>query len=71
MPIEQHDPGLTRIAAAGQEVEELASGFGNDQGPAAKRATTSFTSVGNAAGLPEPILKPSPAPGYDAETLSA
>jgi len=34
MPIEQHDPGLARIVVPGQEVEELASGFGNDQGPA-------------------------------------
>jgi hypothetical protein len=30
MPIEQHDPGLARIVDAAQEVEELASGFGND-----------------------------------------
>jgi gluconolactonase len=34
MPIEQHHPGLARIVVPGQEVEELASGFGNDQGPA-------------------------------------
>ena len=34
MPIEQHDPGLARIVVPGQEVEDLASGFGNDQGPA-------------------------------------
>jgi hypothetical protein len=32
--IEQHDPGLARIVAPGQEVEDLASGFGNDQCPA-------------------------------------
>ena len=34
MPIEQHHPALERIGSAGQEVEELASGFGNDLGPA-------------------------------------
>jgi hypothetical protein len=33
MPFEQHDLGLTRILASGQEVEELLSGFGNDHGP--------------------------------------
>ena len=39
MPLERHEPGLTRIVAAGQGVEEPASGFGNGQGLAAKRAT--------------------------------
>ena len=34
MPIEQHHPALERIVSPGQEVEELASGFGNDMGPA-------------------------------------
>ena len=71
MPIEPREPGLTGIVATGQEVEEPAIGFGNGQGPAAKRATTSHTSVGNSAGLPEPILRPMPARGYDAENLSA
>jgi hypothetical protein len=33
-------------------------------------ATTSFTPVGNSAELPEPILRPSPATGHDAEILS-
>jgi gluconolactonase len=34
MPIEQHSPKLERIVAKDQEVEELASGFGGDLGPA-------------------------------------
>src|SRR5947199_9292102 len=34
MPIEQQHPALERIVSPGQEVEELASGFGNDMGPA-------------------------------------
>lgn len=34
MPIEQHAPALTRIVSPHQEVEELAGGFGNDNGPA-------------------------------------
>ena len=34
MPIEQHHPALERIVSPQQEVEELASGFGNDLGPA-------------------------------------
>jgi gluconolactonase len=34
MPIEQHAAALTRIVSLNQEVEELASGFGGDQGPA-------------------------------------
>ena len=34
MPIEQHASALTRIVSLNQEVEELASGFGGDQGPA-------------------------------------
>jgi hypothetical protein len=33
MPIEQHHPALERIVSPQQEVEELASGFGNDLGP--------------------------------------
>lgn len=32
-------------------------------------ATTFFTSVGNSAGSPEPILRLSPATGHDAEIL--
>jgi hypothetical protein len=32
-------------------------------------ATTSFTSVGNSADSPEPLLRPSPTTGYDAEKL--
>ena len=34
MPIEQQHPALERIVSPGQAVEELASGFGNDMGPA-------------------------------------
>src|SRR6266545_7813941 len=34
MPIEQHHPALERIVSPGRGVEELASGFGNDMGPA-------------------------------------
>jgi len=34
MPIEQHHPALEHIVSPQQEVEELASGFGNDMGPA-------------------------------------
>jgi gluconolactonase len=34
MPIEQHAPALERIVSRTQEVEELASGFGGDMGPA-------------------------------------
>jgi len=34
MPIEQHHPALERVVSPQQEVEELASGFGNDMGPA-------------------------------------
>jgi gluconolactonase len=34
MPIEQHTPALERIVSRTQEVEELASGFGGDMGPA-------------------------------------
>jgi hypothetical protein len=33
------------------------------------RVTTSFTSVGNLADSPEPLLRPSPTTGYDAEML--
>ncbi len=32
-------------------------------------ATTPFTLVGNSADSPEPILRPSPASGHDAEIL--
>jgi hypothetical protein len=32
-------------------------------------ATTSLASVGNSADLPEPLLRPSPATGHDAEIL--
>ena len=34
MPIEQHAPGLERIVHLGEKLEELASGFGGDSGPA-------------------------------------
>jgi gluconolactonase len=34
MPIEQHHPALERVVSPQQEAEELASGFGNDLGPA-------------------------------------
>ena len=34
MPIEQQHPALERIVSPEQAVEELASGFGNDMGPA-------------------------------------
>jgi gluconolactonase len=34
MPIEQHAPGLTRIVDLNQKIEELASGFGGERGPA-------------------------------------
>src|SRR5437870_11938964 len=34
MPIEQHHPALETIVSPGQEVEELASGFGNYLMPA-------------------------------------
>ena len=34
MPIEQHAPELERIVPRGQDVEELAHGFGGDMGPA-------------------------------------
>lgn len=34
MPIEKHAPGLDRIVDANQQIEELASGFGGDTGPA-------------------------------------
>ena len=34
MPIEQHDLALTRLVSRDQVVEELASGFGTDQGHA-------------------------------------
>src|SRR5262249_34932791 len=34
MSIEQRNPALARIVSPRQEVEELASGFGNDLGPA-------------------------------------
>jgi hypothetical protein len=30
MPIEQHHPALERIVSPGQEVEALASGFGEE-----------------------------------------
>jgi hypothetical protein len=33
MPIEQHNPALTRTMSRDQAVEELASGFGTYQGP--------------------------------------
>jgi hypothetical protein len=33
------------------------------------RVKTSFTSVGNSADSPEPLLRPAPATGHDAETL--
>jgi hypothetical protein len=32
-------------------------------------ATTSFSLVGNSADSPEPLLRPSPATGHDAEML--
>jgi hypothetical protein len=35
------------------------------------RVTTWCTSVGNSADSPEPILRPSPATGHDAEILDA
>jgi gluconolactonase len=34
MPIEQHAPGLERLVDLDQKIEELASGFGGDSGPA-------------------------------------
>ena len=34
MPIEKHAPGLDRIVDENQQIEELASGFGGDTGPA-------------------------------------
>ena len=34
MPIEQHEAGLERIVSLDQDIEELASGFGGDRGPA-------------------------------------
>ena len=34
MPIEQFSPELQRIVSRNQKIEELASGFGSDQGPA-------------------------------------
>jgi gluconolactonase len=34
MPIEQHAPGLTRLIDLNQKIEELASGFGGERGPA-------------------------------------
>ena len=34
MPIEQHASGLTRIVDLNQKIEELASGFGGERGPA-------------------------------------
>ncbi|MDH3605118.1 MAG: SMP-30/gluconolactonase/LRE family protein, partial [Candidatus Tectomicrobia bacterium] len=34
MPIEKHAPGLDRIVDVNQQIEELASGFGGDAGPA-------------------------------------
>ena len=34
MPIEKSTPEMDRIVSADQEVEELGSGFGGDQGPA-------------------------------------
>jgi gluconolactonase len=34
MPIEKHAPGLDRIVEVNQSIEELASGFGGDSGPA-------------------------------------
>jgi len=34
MPIEKHAPGLDRIVDESQQIEELASGFGGDTGPA-------------------------------------
>jgi gluconolactonase len=34
MPIEQHHPALTRIVSLDQKIEELATGFGGDLGPA-------------------------------------
>lgn len=34
MPIEQHAPGLEHIVSTDQDIEELASGFGGDRGPA-------------------------------------
>ena len=34
MPIERQHPALKRIVSPGQAVEKLASGFGNDLGPA-------------------------------------
>ena len=34
MPIEQLASEFERIVASGQDIEELASGFGSDMGPA-------------------------------------
>ena len=34
MPIEQYAPELERIVSQNQTIEELASGFGGDMGPA-------------------------------------
>jgi hypothetical protein len=34
MPTEQHAPELERIVSQNQDIEELASGFGGDMGPA-------------------------------------
>ena len=34
MPIEQHAPALEHIFSRTQDIEELASGFGGDMGPA-------------------------------------
>lgn len=34
MPIEQHAPGLKRLVDLDQEIEELATGFGGERGPA-------------------------------------
>jgi gluconolactonase len=53
MPIEQHDPALTRIVSQSQQLEELASAFGNDQGPAEgplwwqERGNLLFSDIGN------------------------
>lgn len=41
----------------------------DDPGSVTNMATTSVTWVGNSAVSPEPILRPSPGTGYDAEML--
>jgi hypothetical protein len=53
MPLVKHTPMMLEIS----------------RGDLTNRVTTSFTLVGNSAGLPAPILRPSPATGHDADIL--